>query len=900
MNISTAPDADGIVRRIEVRGRDASQVSHWAVFALANTSDRQIDRLIVAPHYLMVNSGLIWPDLDNVRIDSITPSEGFSLDRQADLGADVFRITLDPGAVITLVAEQTTDNLPKLFLWEPSVYKDTANSFTLYHGIILGISGLLAVFLTILFVVKGSAMFPATAALAWGVLAYICVDFGFFNKVINASGSNAPFWRAGTEVFLSASLLIFLHAYLTLNRWNKRFTVVVFGWVLALIILMGIAIFEPGVAAGMARFSFGATVVIGFGLIFYLAFLKSDRAVMLIPTWILLGIWLFGAGLATLGRLENDIIQPALGGGLVLVVLLLCFTVMQYAFSGGALAHGLVSDTERSALALNGAGDVLWDWDVGRDRIAVGEEFGQLLNHGKKVMNASPKDWLSILHPNDKDRFLATLDAVVEHKRGRISQAFRMQADDGHFHWLKLRARPILDSEGEVSRCIGTLTDITDQKKSEERLLLDSVRDNLTGLENREMFCGKLDTVMALARSNETLRPSVFHIDIDGFRKINARYGYAVGDTILLTLSRRLSRLLKTGDSLARISGDQFVLLLMSETEPKKIATFADAIRRTLKAPVEFAEDEIIMFASIGLVSWTREHTNAEQMMRDAELAKGEAKRLGGDRTEPFSPRMKSARDDRVMLLDDLKRALNQNQIALLYQPIVHLHDSTVVGFEALMRWDHPKAGTLLPSDFVPLAEQSGLIQQLGNYVLNKATAEFSDILHQTGQDCFVGINVSSRELLRTDIVNDITHALETNQLKPHQLRIEVTESMVMENPEHASQILGRIKATGIGLSLDDFGTGYSSLSYLLKFPFDTLKIDKSFTQSKRQNEKLVVMRSIISLAHGLNQKVVAEGVEYETDVSDLLQLGCEYAQGYLFGEPLNKEQTIAVLSIGR
>ncbi len=898
LNISTAPDADGIVRRIEVRAEDTDQVSHWAVFALANTSDRQIDRFIVAPHYQMVGSGLVWPDLDNGRIAAITPSEGFSLDRQADHGADVFLITLDPAAVITLVAEQSTPNLPKLYLWEPAIYKDTANSYTLYHGIILGISGLLAVFLTILFVVKGSAMFPATAALAWGVLAYICVDFGFWNKVINASGSNAPFWRAGTEVFLSASLLVFIHAYLTLNRWNKRFSHVIFGWVLALIILMGIAVFEPGVAAGLARFSFGVTVIVGFGLIIYLALQRSDRAVMLTPTWILLGIWLFGAGFAVTGRLENDIIQPALGGGLVLVVLLLCFTVMQHAFSGGALTHGIVSDTERSALALNGAGDVLWDWDVGRDRIMVGDEISQLLNHNKKIMNAPSKGWQAILHPNDRDRFSSTLGAIVEHRRGRISQSFRLRADDGHYHWFKLCARPMLDSEGDVTRCIGTLTDITGQKKSEERILLDSVRDNLTGLENRELFCGKLDTVIALASADGAIRPSVFHIDIDSFRKVNARYGYSVGDTILLTLSRRLSRLLKSGDSLARISGDQFALLLMSETEPKKIATFADSIRRTLNAPVEFAEDEIMMSASIGLVNWSREHTKSEQMMRDAELAKSEAKRLGGDRTEPFSPQMKNSRDNTVLLLEDLKKALQQGEIELLYQPIVHLNDSSIAGFEALMRWHHPKAGKLMPSDFVPLAEQSGLIQHLGNYVLNKAAVDLADILSRSDRSCFVSVNVSSRELLRTDIISDITNVLETNGLKPQQLRIEVTESMVMENPEHASQILRRIKATGIGLSLDDFGTGYSSLSYLLKFPFDTLKIDKSFMQSKLQHEKLIVLRSIITLAHGLNQSVVAEGVEYESDVTDLLQLGCEYAQGYLFGEPLNKEQALASLGM--
>ncbi|MEM7565424.1 MAG: EAL domain-containing protein, partial [Pseudomonadota bacterium] len=495
-----------------------------------------------------------------------------------------------------------------------------------------------------------------------------------------------------------------------------------------------------------------------------------------------------------------------------------------------------MSDSERSALALNGSGDTFWDWDVNRDRIAVGDEVTRLLNYKKNILNTAPENWGNVLHQNDKDRFIATLKAVIEHKRGRISQAFRLRADDGHFHWFKLRARPMLDTEGEVTRCIGTLIDVTDQKKSEERLLLDSVRDNLTGLENRELFAGRLETVIALAKTDDNLRPTVFSIDIDGFRNINSTYGDSVGDTILLTLSRRLSRLLKTGDSLARLSGDQFALLLLSENNPKKIASYADSIRRALKAPVEFAEDKIIMSASIGLASWTPEHTQAVEMMRDADLAKSEAKRLGGDRTEPFNPNLRRTRDNTSVLLDDLKEAIEHDQIDVLYQPIVRLEDRRILGFEALTRWNHPKAGKLMPADFVPLAERSGLIQELGKHVLYKAAVEFSKIQDPTAPDCFVSVNLSSRELLRTDIVNDITHALQMSGLKASQLRLEITESIVMENPEHASQVLARLKASGVGLSLDDFGTGYSSLSYLLAFPFDTLKIDKSFIQSRQQH----------------------------------------------------------------
>ena len=887
LKISTAPDAEGIVRRIEVRSKKEDGISHWAVFSLANTSDEQIDRLIVAPHYRMVNSGIIWPDLDTNRIVAVTPSEGFALDRQNDTEADVFFLTLDPGAVITLIAEQKTDKLPKLYLWEPSAYKDTANSYTLYYGIVLGISGLLAVFLTILFVVKGSAMFPATAGIAWGVLAYICVDFGFWNKVIGTQVANEPFWRASTEVFLATSLIIFIYAYLSLSRWNKKLSIIVIAWVLALIILMGVAFFQPQIAAGIARISIALTVVLGVVLLVYQSFNRFDRAVMLIPTWILLITWLAGAGMTVSGRIANDVIQPALGGGLVLVVLLLCFTVMQHAFTGGAFAQGLVSDSERSALALTGAGDILWDWDVNRDKISADYKISTLLKQENKLFNTSSANWQKLLHPNDRDRFLSTLSAIVEHKRGRISQGFRMRDGDGHYQWFQLRARPMLDTSGEVSRCIGTLTDITDQKKSEERLLQDSVRDHLTGLENRGLFTSRLETVIQLAHQKDDIRPTVFFIDIDGFNEINTSLGFAVGDTILLTLARRLSRLLKNGDSMARLSGDQFAVLLLSETAPKKIASFADAMRRTIKAPIDYSEKEIILSSSIGLASWSPEHTLAEQLMRDAELAKDQAKRDGGDRTEPFRPAFRQSKDDSIILLDDLGRAMQLGQLQVFYQPIVSLSDRKTKGFEALLRWNHPKLGMLMPPDFVPIAEQSGLINDLGLFVLNMATADVASLNQKTGSDCFVSVNVSSRELLRNDIIPDIENALDASGLEPGKLRMELTESMVMENPEHSTQIMSRIKALGVGISLDDFGTGYSSLSYLLKVPFDVIKIDKSFVQARQQHERLIILRSIIALGHGLNQSIIAEGVEYESDATDLMQLGCEYAQGYLFGEPM-------------
>ncbi len=897
IQVSTAPGIDGIVRRIEVRAKGDNPNQNWAVFSLANTSDEQINRLIVAPHFLLSNSGFLWPDLGSPRIASITPSEGFALDRQANDESDIFLLTLDPGAVITFVAELNTAKLPQLTLWEPNAFKDKENSYTLYRGIILGISGLLALFLTILFVVKGSAMFPATAALAWAVLAYVCVDFGFLNKIISLTPGDGQAWRAGAEVFLAVCLVVFLYAYLHLNRWHSRYSYVAIAWLLGLAILFGVAIINPPIAAGIARFSFALTAVAGLVLILGLSLKKFDRAIMLIPTWLLILIWLAGGWLTVSGKLSNDIIQPALGGGLVLIVLLISFTIMQHAFAGGALAQGLVSDTERQALALTGADDIVWDWNVERDQIFTGPEAAQTLGMNESDLNGPARSWLPLLHPEDRDRFETTLDVVLEHRRGKISQNFRLHGNDNHYHWFSLKARPVLGSNGEVLRCVGTISDITETKNAEDRLLHDAVHDNLTGLPNSEIFLDRLETMLQLATTNDHLRPTVMIIDIDRFSRINSTLGLSVGDSILLTVARRLSGILKPVDSLARLSADQFALLLVSETEPDEIAVYADNIRQVLGNVISFSDQDISLTASIGLVSWSAEQTRPTDMMKDAEIAMFQAKRFGGDRVEPFRPAFRSDHSGMIPLEADLRRALERNEIEIVYQPIMDLETKAIAGFEALMRWEHPKRGTISPVEFIPIAERTGLIIPLGLHALKKAAHVLSGWQDKLGETpIFISVNISSRQLLRHELINDVKSVLEKTSLLPGTLKLELTESLVMENPEGISKVLRRIKMLGAGLSLDDFGTGYSSLSHLMKFPFDTIKIDKSFVQPSTHTGRPVILRSIISMAHDLGMDIVAEGAETETDVLDLYQLGCEYAQGYIFGRPMSEKTAFQAL----
>ncbi|BAT60028.1 cyclic di-GMP phosphodiesterase Gmr [Variibacter gotjawalensis] len=896
IQVSTAPGADGIARRIEVRAREGG--TNWVVFALANNGDEQVDRLLVAPHYRMVGSGIIWPDLGQSRTVTVTPSAGDRPEKQDSNIADIYRLTLDPGTVITFVVELRGDHLPQLYLWEPDAYKDKINSFTLYYGIVIGIAGLLALFLTILFVVKGSVMFPAAAALSWAVLAYIGIDFGFWGKVFDLSTNTERIWRAGGEAILAATLLVFLFAYLNLNRWHVRYVHITGGWLLFLTALVALAVYDPPFASGIARISLATVAVIGFALIVYLAAHHFDRAVLLIPTWLLLLLWVFAAGLAVTGIVTNDIVGAALMGGLVLIIMLIGFTVMQHAFAGGG-GNAIVSDVERRALALAASGDMIWDWDVTADQVFTSQETEHLLGLKRGTLEGSATKWLEVLHPQDRDRFRSALDGLLEQRRGRLTQDFRLRTADGHYLWFTLKARPVVGSDGEIVRLVGTLTDVTEFKNASERLLHDAVHDNLTGLPNRELFLDRMNAALSFARGDSQLRPTVLVINIDRFKQVNDSVGIAVGDSILLTLARRMGRLLKPQDTLARIGGDTFSVLLLSERQQEKITGFAEAIRQALRTPIVFNDREILLTASIGISLLGDDSNERDEFLKDAELAMFHAKRMGGDRIEVFKAAMRARKSDRLTLETELRRALSRDEISMVYQPIIRLEDRSIAGFESLMRWHHPKMGRLPPNEFITIAEETGLIVELGLFALERTAKQLADWQRamRSPEPIFCSVNVSSRQLLRTDLIQDVRAVLAKTAPARGTLKLEITESLMMENPEHAAQMLHRLSELGAGLSLDDFGTGHSSLAYLQRFPFDTIKIDQSFVRASSKGKRPVILRSIINLAHDLGMEVVAEGAETDADAQELFQLGCEYAQGYAFGDPMTAAEATSFLT---
>ncbi len=893
ITVNTAPAADGVVRKIEIKAREASKTKAWAVFALTNTSDEQIDRLIVAPYYRLVRSGVFLPDLDKQRIGAITPSQGFSPERQPNSAADVFLVTLDPGATVTFIAESRSSTIPQLYLWEPDAYRENINRLTMFYGIVIGIAAVAAIFLTILFIVRGSLIFPAAAGFAWAVLLYLCVEFGFWQKAFGLLDVPIPTARAACEMAITLSFTLFMGVYLNISRWRLRPSVLVIGTLATLALFVILAFLIPSFVASISRIIMAVSAAFLTILIGYFAAHNHDRSIHILPMWAVVLAWMFGSAAAATGLVSNDLVAAALDGGLVLVVLLLAFTVLQHAVASGALGSEQLSDLEKKALALSGAGAILWDWNVLQDHITTGNEVEQLLGLQPGTLQGAAIRWLSLLHPSDRDKFRTALDAAVEHGRGRIDQTIRIRRHDGQYMWFALRARPARGLDGEIHRCIGTLADVTDQKIAEERLMQDAIHDNLTGLPNRELFLDRLDVAILRVAGQSANKPTVYMIDVDHFKSVNDSAGLSVGDAALLTLSRRLSRLLKGDDTLGRLHSDEFCLLLLSEQTSAEIAEFTERLRETIRAPIAFGGQELQLTASVGVATFDGSYRRGQDMLKDAEIAMYHAKRFGTDRVETFKAALRGTGADRLSLEADLRRALQMGDIQMLYQPIVDINSNTLSGFTTMLRWTHPRLGVLTPDDFMPIAEECGLAVEVGHYALRSAMQSLAAWSTQLvgQQPPFVSIPITSRHCFRADIINDIKAILLKTRVAPALLKFAISEGLVMDSPEYAAMLLTRMKEAGVGLILDEFGTGYSNLGYLQRFPFDIMRIDRSILFAGSGKAQHSLLRAVLQIANGLGMKPMAEGIATQADAAKLLKIGCVYAQGKAFGEPMLAEQ---------
>jgi diguanylate cyclase (GGDEF)-like protein/PAS domain S-box-containing protein len=560
----------------------------------------------------------------------------------------------------------------------------------------------------------------------------------------------------------------------------------------------------------------------------------------------------------------------------------------------------LIESEERYALAARGANDGLWDWDLLSNRIYLSPRWKRILGADEDDIGEESGEWLSRIHPDDRDLVTTQLENHLAGRVPHFETEHRLKHADGSYVWVVARGLAVRDSMNRAYRIAGSMTDITLRKRTEAEALHDALHDRLTALPNRALFLDRL--AQAMARSSRQGLPSyaVLCLDLDRFKLINDSMGHRRGDELLLAVARRLQGGLVPGTTIARLGGDEFAVLLEGAPGLVEVRALAESLLSHLTEPLELGGQDLVVTGSIGIAHSAHGYERAEDMMRDAELAMYRAKSLGKARAELFHPTLHHHAVQQMALETDMRSAVERGQFGIYYQPIVALDSGRIRGFEALIRWQHPERGMLSPGEFIPLAEETGLIVKIGTWALAEACARMRDWQNRFRAEIplMVSVNLSIRQFNQIDLVGEIVDTLARSGWRAENLKLELTETALMHNSKRTAIILGQLRNQGIKLSLDDFGTGYSSLSYLHTFPIDTLKIDRSFIADMgRDRGKLEIVRSIVLLAHNLRMDVVAEGVETAEQLAQLRALNCEYAQGYFFARPLTQEQAEAMLA---
>jgi diguanylate cyclase (GGDEF)-like protein/PAS domain S-box-containing protein len=551
---------------------------------------------------------------------------------------------------------------------------------------------------------------------------------------------------------------------------------------------------------------------------------------------------------------------------------------------------------ERYALAVDGSNDGIWDRDFVTDAIYFSPRWKALLGFEDHEISNYVGEWQSRVHPDDVPALRAAMDAHTAGESPVFASEHRMRHRDGSYRWFLTRGVAVRDADGKPTRMAGSMSDVTTRKAAEELLRHAALHDALTGLPNRTLFLDRLEVSLARAKRDPDHRCAVLFMDLDRFKLINDSFSHAVGDELLVALGERLGGILRPDDTIARggpdgliarLGGDEFTILLDNLDTPARAADVARRIQAALQEPFVVQDRELFISVSIGIAVSSR-GSSALDLMRNADIAMYDAKRQGTARWSVFTDAMHHDVLEQIELESELRTSIEQRRVRIVYQPVVSLTDGGVAGFEALARW--PGGDAVEPSRFIAIAEDTGLIADLGRLMLELACDQLVDWRRRAvvGDDATMSINVSGRQL--TDprrLVSDVRAALERSGLPPRCLRLEITESTVISRPDRARLALDELASLGVVAQIDDFGTGYASLTVLQSFPGDTLKIDRSFIGAMHDGDShAAIVRGIVALAHNLGMNVIAEGIEDRAQLALLTSIGCTYGQGFLFAAP--------------
>ncbi|WP_413262175.1 EAL domain-containing protein [Floridanema flaviceps] len=466
-------------------------------------------------------------------------------------------------------------------------------------------------------------------------------------------------------------------------------------------------------------------------------------------------------------------------------------------------------------------------------------------------------------------------------------------AKDGKIVPIGDSAAPIKDNKGRIKGTVFVFRDISAQKQAEAKLSYQAFHDSLTNLPNRALFLAQLKQATEQAKQRENYLFAVLFLDIDRFKVVNDSLGHTIGDQLLIAIASRLKNCLTTIDMVARLGGDEFAILLENVPDLQTVCGIANRLIRELNLPFIVQDYEVFANVSIGIVMSSETFDGIESLLCNADIAMYRAKRFGGSRYQVYDRSMHAQVVAQLQLETDIRRAIERQEFVVYYQPIVSLINYKIVGFEALVRWQHPQRGLINPGEFITLAEETGLIVQIDWLVMRQACQQMKLWQEQIpmAESLTLSVNLSGKQFAQANLVEQITRILQTTKLNPNFLKLEITESAIIENAESAIAVLQQLRDLGIKVHIDDFGTGYSSLSYLHRFPSNTLKIDRSFiTSIDRDTNSLEISKAIVILAHNLGIEAIAEGIETLQQLAKLRELHCEYGQGYLFSAPLDKE----------
>jgi diguanylate cyclase (GGDEF)-like protein/PAS domain S-box-containing protein len=554
---------------------------------------------------------------------------------------------------------------------------------------------------------------------------------------------------------------------------------------------------------------------------------------------------------------------------------------------------------ERYSLAARAANDGFWDWRIDPNTVYFAPRWKTMLGYEESEIGTSPDEWFTRIHVDDIARVRTELAHLLEGRAETFECEHRIQHKAGHFVWTHSRALVVRDSAGRPQRIVGSQADITDGK----------VADALTGLPNRLLFMDRLTRCLLRKRRFREFHYAVLFLDLDGFKHVNDSLGHIAGDELLASVGRRLEDGVRANDTVGRIAsphtvarfgGDEFTILLEDLRAPDDALTVAKRVQEALEHPFDVAGQEVFTTVSIGVVLDTEDYVRPEDLLRDADTAMYTAKASGRTQYAVFDGAMRAVAVERLQLGTDLKKAIDRDEFTTYYQPIVSLDVGVLAGFEALIRWNHARRGLVSPGEFIHLAEETGLIVRIGQAVLARACSDLRDWQRRfpKAAGLTVSVNLSGKELMQPDVVERVRHVLASTGVDAGLVKLEITESLLMDNPEAVATRLGALRELGVRLSVDDFGTGYSSLSYLHRFPVHTLKIDRSFvSRIGADSGPAEIVRTVVALAHNLKLDTVAEGIEHREQLDALREMGCEFGQGYYFSRPLDREHVEDMLA---